>query len=76
MVSGTKICPGTGGHPRHVEQLHNFTNDKNRADGKAAFCKFCAAAIQRAWRQANPGKVRAYKQLVRDRKKVDTHASV
>jgi hypothetical protein len=45
-------------------------------DGLSVYCKKCAAEIQKAWKDANPEKVRADKQRYKARmkaKKVQAH---
>lgn len=64
-----KFCPGTDTQPKHEEDLSEFTDDKNRSDGKAAYCKYCAAEKQRAWKRANADKVKAARKEYRDKKR-------
>lgn len=63
----TKSCPGAGEQPSHVEELSLFASDKSRIDGRAPYCKKCAATKQREWKARNPEKVRAQKLKYRQR---------
>lgn len=64
----TKICYGSPEKPAHVVAKSEFTRDAARDDGLAVYCKACAAARQRAWKHANPEKVKAAKQAYRKSK--------
>lgn len=63
----TKSCPGAGEQAAHTEPTSLFANDKSRMDGKAPYCKKCAATKQREWKAKNPEKVRAAKMKYRMR---------
>jgi hypothetical protein len=62
----TKSCPGAG-IPAHVEAVDLFASDKSRIDGKAPYCKICAAVKQKEWKKRNPEKVRAAQAKYRKR---------
>jgi hypothetical protein len=64
-VVPTKICFGSTGQPMHVVAKDQFSKDAARADGLSPYCKSCAAARQRAWKHANPEKVKAAKRNYR-----------
>lgn len=64
----TKACPGNPPDQQpHVEDVSMFSRDRSRKDGMAPYCRTCAAARQRAWKQAHPDKVRAAKQKYRQK---------
>lgn len=44
-----------------IKPLDEFTNHKGKTHGKGAWCKPCAAAKTKAWREQNPEKVRQYR---------------
>jgi hypothetical protein len=54
-----KRCPGTKTQQPHTEDYAEFSDSTTRPDGKAAFCRHCAAEVQREWKRANPEKVKA-----------------
>lgn len=57
-----KFCFGDGvDQPMHIVAKTEFSSDSSREDGLSVYCKSCAAARQRAWKQANPAKVREAK---------------
>ncbi len=64
-----KTCPGYADQVPHVLVLSEFGKNVARADGQAVYCKKCAAASQKAWRQAHPDKVRAAKKKYRELEK-------
>lgn len=43
-----------------VKSLDSFTKDRSKPDGLKIYCKVCANAKKKAWREANPEKVYAY----------------
>ena len=43
-----------------VKPLDSFTKDNSKPDGLKIYCKSCANAKKKAWREANPEKVYAY----------------
>lgn len=57
----SKSCPGAGAQAAHTEPVSMFAADKSRVDGKAPYCKKCAATKQREWKAKNPAKVKAAK---------------
>lgn len=63
----TKNCPGAGLQPAHVELIEMFSGDRSRIDGRAPYCKKCAATKQREWKANNPEKVKAAKVKYRQR---------
>lgn len=65
----TRTCPGHGEQGAHTLPLESFGSNVSRADGIAAYCKKCNAAIQKDWRKAHPEKVLAAKRKAREREK-------
>lgn len=65
----TKTCPGFGDHPAHTLPVAEFGSNAARADGLTAYCKKCAAASQKAWRQSHPETVKANKRKYRERER-------
>lgn len=61
----TKFCFGSADQPPHVVTKDKFSPDKRRPDGLCVYCKTCNAARQRAWKHANPEKVKASKRNYR-----------
>ena len=61
-VVPSKFCYGDGeNQPPHLVSKSEFSMDSRREDGLSVYCKSCAAARQRAWKHANPQKVREAK---------------
>ena len=61
----TKTCPGVEtddyAQPSHTLELEHFGAVKQRPDGRAGYCKWCAAAKQRQWKRDHPDQVRKWK---------------
>lgn len=73
-VIPTKFCYGDGkDQPPHLVAKSDFTADASREDGLCVYCKICNAARQRAWKKANPEKVRAAKRAYRKSQKENHH---
>lgn len=68
-VLPTKLCFGSAERTSHIVAKDKFTKDAARDDGLSVYCKECAAARQRAWKHANPEKVKAAKQAYREKQK-------
>jgi hypothetical protein len=61
----TKHCPGATGQEPHTLAVSMFSPDRSRLDGRAPYCRVCAATKQREWKQRNRDKVRAMKERYR-----------
>jgi len=72
-VIPSKFCHGYGDQPPHLVPKSEFTQDSRRDDGLCVYCKACAAARQRAWKRANPEKVKAAKRDYRDTQRRKNH---
>lgn len=70
----TKTCPGFGDAEQHTLPVTEFGRNASRPDGLSAYCKRCAAASQKAWREAHPDTVRANKKKYRDRERAAQQA--
>jgi hypothetical protein len=57
----------------HTLPIEEFTFNRSRPDGRAVYCKTCAAAKQRKWKKEHPDKVREWKRNYRLKEK--EHAS-
>lgn len=56
----TKVCWGDGEDQlQHLVAKSEFTKDARRDDGLCVYCRTCNATRQRAWKRANPDKVKA-----------------
>lgn len=42
---------------QETQPLENFTNNKNKKDGKCPYCRNCYSLKNKEWRNANPDKV-------------------
>lgn len=70
----TKFCWGDGeNQPRHIMPKSEFTRDARRDDGLCVYCKVCNATRQRAWKHANPDKVRESRRAYRKSQKEQNH---
>ncbi len=69
-VVPSKYCFGDGiNQPPHIVAKSDFSMDARREDGLCVYCKTCAAARQRAWKQANPDKVKQAKKVYLSKQK-------
>lgn len=69
-MSTEKLCFGDGENQgAHTAAISDFSKDEKREDHLSVYCRVCAATRQRAWKKANPEKVRAAKRLYRARQK-------
>lgn len=53
-MTNTKRCP----YCEQIKPVNDFHNNKNTSDGKATYCKVCLLAKGKAYRLANPEKVK------------------
>lgn len=61
-----KLCFGDGYAQRqHAVDVELFGSDARRDDGLNVYCKKCAAARQKRWKQSNPLKVQNMKRAYR-----------
>lgn len=66
----SKFCWGDGvDQPQHLVAKSEFPSDASREDGLSVYCRKCGAARQRAWKRANPEKVKAWKRKYRESKR-------
>lgn len=72
-VIPSKFCYGSADQPPHLVAKSEFSADRTREDGLCVYCKVCNAARQRAWKHANPEKVRAAKAAYLKNQKESNH---